>query len=116
MALLATVCNQLYAGVTEGGPLIEVLYWAPFEREGTQYIGRALIAYQTRSFSVDESGFEKSGDAIKKSFAGLTKSLHETSTMVRSPKGLKSDRVSNGAQGLRRKGRSLRVPFDGAIS
>ena len=67
-----------------GGPAIEVMYWAPFEKEGEKIIPCSLISYHSKIFNPKSGELEPAGEAVKIFSRSLLAPLREISKTVRS--------------------------------
>lgn len=93
----------------KGGPVIEINFFFPFEKNGAFIIPCSLISFHSVIENPTTRDDEKAGDEITKSFAGFILSLRKRSRRVATLK--KTAYVSEGADRMLIAGWKLAPPF-----
>jgi hypothetical protein len=73
-----------YPRSKEGGPVIEVHFFAPFNKGDLGFIPCSLLAYHTKIINPVTEEFEPAGEEIRRAFAALTSIFRRGSRRVRS--------------------------------
>ena len=98
-----------YPRSSVGGPVIEVGYWAAYEKDDKWRVPSASVAFHSKIENPLNGQLESAGDAIRKAYAELIKPLRKTYRKVKSTK--RTAHVSPGADALLNSGWVLREPF-----
>lgn len=72
-----------YVRPKEGGPLIEMYFFSPYEREGRKVVPCSLISYHQRVINPSTGEPEPAGQAVKVAFGDLVRGLRTQSRRVR---------------------------------
>lgn len=93
----------------EGGPVIEVYFFFPREKEGVLTIPPTLFCYHSVIENPSTGQSEAAGEEVKKEFTRIVSKLRKSARIVKSPK--KVGYVSSAVEELVRKGASLAPPY-----
>jgi hypothetical protein len=99
-----------YLRPKEGGPVIEIYFFAPFEKNGRRVVPCSSFSYHGKIIRPHDGEYEPSGESIKKAFNSLISSLRKKSRRIQSVK--RSAYVSLGVDKLLASGWKLAAPFD----
>ncbi len=99
-----------YPRTKEGGPVIEIYFFAPFAKDDARFIPCSLITYHTTIVNPVTGLEEPAGETIKRVYDELVLPIRERFKCVRSAK--RTAYVSPGAQAMVEAGWQLAPPFD----
>lgn len=100
-----------YLRPNEGGPVIEVYFWAPFEKDGRRVVPCSLLTHPTRIINPSTDELEPAGESVKAAFAAIVAGIRKRSRRVRSM--TRTAFVMPGVDEMLAAGWSLASPFDG---